>query len=162
VEIGGGVERYKIGDRVFVSHHVPCNTCHYCLNGHHTACETLHTTNYDPGGFAEYIRVPQLNVKYGVFLLPPKISFEEGTFIEPLACVIRGQRLAHLQPKQSVLILGSGISGLLHLLLARNSDAARVIMTDINDYRLNLAKQLGADVVINGKEDIVEQLRKFN
>lgn len=162
IEIGEGVERYKLGDRVFVSHHVPCNTCHYCKAGHHTACETLHTTNYDPGGFAEYIRVPQLNVRYGTFLLPEEISFEVGTFIEPLACVIRGQRLAHIQPDQTVLILGSGISGLLHLLLARDAGVAKIMMTDINDFRLNLAKQLGADLVINALEDVVNYLRKFN
>jgi threonine dehydrogenase-like Zn-dependent dehydrogenase len=62
VETGEGVTRYKTGDRVFVSHHIPCNTCYFCLNGHHTVCETLHTTNYDPGGFAEYLRVPRLNM----------------------------------------------------------------------------------------------------
>ena len=66
VEVGEGVNQYKVGDRVFVSHHVPCNTCRYCLSGHHTACETLHTTNFDPGGFAEYIRVPRINVDRGV------------------------------------------------------------------------------------------------
>ena len=86
VEVGEGAERYKKGDRVFVSHHVPCNTCHYCLNGNHTACDTLHTTNFDPGGFAEYIRVPEINIDRGVFVLPDEMSFEDGSFIEPLAC----------------------------------------------------------------------------
>lgn len=162
VELGKGIERYKTGDRVFVSHHIPCNTCHYCLSGHHTVCETLHTTNYDPGGFAEYIRVPRLNVERGVFLLPEEVSFEEGTFIEPLACVIHGQRLAKLQPGQSVLILGSGISGLLHLLLARCLGAGRVIATDINEYRLRIAQQFKADAVINAREDIPTRLRQVN
>ena len=68
VEVGNEVTNFKIGDRVFVSHHVPCNTCSYCLRGYHTACETLHKTNYDPGGFSEYIRVPELNVRFGVYL----------------------------------------------------------------------------------------------
>lgn len=162
VEAGDGVEKYKPGDKVFVSHHVPCNTCWYCLNDHHTACETLHTTNYFPGGFAEYIRVPRLNVDRGVFLLPDEISFEEGTFIEPLACVIRGQRLAGLKANQSVLILGSGISGLLHLLLARAASAGRIITTDINEYRLKAAKQFGADAVINASEDLPARLKDVN
>ena len=162
VETGEGVERYKIGDRVFVSHHIPCNTCRYCLSGHHTVCETLHTTNYDPGGFAEYIRIPQLNVDRGVFLLPDQISFEEGTFIEPLGCVVRGQRMARLKPGQSVLILGSGISGLLHLLLARALGAGRVMATDVNDYRLKAAKEFGADAVIHAKEDVPAHLREVN
>src|SRR3972149_6697016 len=75
---GEGVTSYRTGAPVFVSHHVPCNTCHYCLNDHHTACETLHTTNYDPGGFAEFIRVPRINVDRGVFGLPGGASFQEG------------------------------------------------------------------------------------
>jgi L-iditol 2-dehydrogenase len=161
-EAGKDVSRYKAGDRVFVAHHVPCNTCRYCLNGQHTVCETLHTTNFYPGGFAEYIRVPPLNVDRGVFSLPDEISFEEGTFVEPLACVLRGQRIAHLQPAQSVLILGGGISGLLHVLAARASGAGRIVVTDINEYRLKAAKELGADAVINAREDVAARLREAN
>ena len=161
-DVGEGVERYKIGDRVFVSHHVPCNSCHYCMNGHHTACETLHATNFFPGGFSEYIRVPKINVECGVFLLPKEISFEEGTFIEPLGCVVRGERLAGLKPGQTVLILGSGISGLLHLLLARHLGAGKIITTDVNEYRLKMAKDLGADANLDAKDDILKSLRKIN
>ncbi len=160
--VGKGVERYKIGTPVFVSHHVPCNTCRYCLTDHHTACETLHTTNFDPGGFAEFVRVPRLNVDRGVFVLPEGLSFEEGAFIEPLACVVRGQRLAGLQPGQTVLILGAGISGLLHLLLARASGAGRIIVTDVNDYRLQMAERLGADRVLDAGEDVPGRLRIIN
>lgn len=162
VEVGKDVDRYKVGDRVFVSHHIPCNTCRYCLNGYHTACETLHTTNYDPGGFAEYIRVPSLNVDRGVFLLPDEVSFEQGAFVEPLACVVRGQREARLRPGQSVLIFGSGISGLLHLLLARALGAGRVVTTDINQYRLKMAQEFGADAVIHAQEDVPGRLRQIN
>jgi len=162
VDVGEGVKQYKIGDRVFVSHHIPCNTCRFCLKGYHTVCETLHTTNYDPGGFAEYIRVPQLNVDRGVFVLPDDVSFEEGTFIEPLGCVIRGQRMAGLKPGDSVLILGSGISGLLHLLLACALGAGRLITTDIDNYRLSIAKKLGADVVIHAREDVPVRLLEAN
>jgi L-iditol 2-dehydrogenase len=162
VEVGDGVNQYRIGDRVFVSHHIPCNTCRYCLKGYHTVCDTLHTTNFDPGGFAEYIRAPRLNVDRGVFVLPDELSFEEGTFIEPLGCVVRGQRIAHLQPGQSVLILGSGISGILHLLLARALGAGRVITTDVNEYHLKAAKEFGADAVIDAREDVPACLRKLN
>lgn len=162
VEIGENVKQYKKGQRVFVSHHVPCNTCHYCLNGHHTACETLHATNYFPGGFAEYIRVPALNVDRGVFLLPEEVSFEEGVFIEPLACVIRGQRLAGVKKGQSLLILGSGLSGLLHLLVAKDKGVGTIIATDINEYRLNMAKKLGADSILNAKEDTSKHIRRLN
>ncbi len=162
VEVGKGVERYKVGGRVFVSHHVPCGTCRYCLSGHHTACETLHKTNYDPGGFAEYIRVPRINVEHGVYPLPDDLSYEDGTFIEPLGCVVRGQRLAQIQKGNTVLILGSGISGLLHAQLARAQGVGRIIATDINEYRLNAAKKFGAGAVIHAEGDVPERLRQLN
>jgi L-iditol 2-dehydrogenase len=162
VEIGKGVAHYHIGDRVFVSHHVPCNTCRYCLRGLHTACETLHTTNYDPGGFAEYLRVPPINVDRGVFVLPDEVSFEDGTFIEPLACVIRGQRLARLSPGQTILVLGSGISGLLHIAMAIASGVGRIIATDMSEYRLDAAQRFGADYVIHAEEDVPARLLQAN
>lgn len=162
VEVGKGIENCKVGDRVFVSHHVPCNTCRYCLAGHHTACETLHTTNYDPGGFAEYVRVPHLNVDRGVYKLPDEVTYEEGTFIEPLACVLRAQMLANMRPGSSVLVLGSGVSGLLHIMLAHALGAGKVIATDINEYRLKAAQKLGAEVVINAKDDVPARLREAN
>ena len=162
VEVGKNVRKYKVGDRVFVSHHIPCNTCRYCLNGNHTACETLHTTNYDPGGFAQYLRVPPLNVDRGVFALPEEISFEGGTFVEPLACVLRGQRVAQFKPGQSVLVLGSGISGLLHIMLARARGAGRIIATDISKYKLNAAKRFGADEVIYADKDVPTLVGEIN
>jgi len=162
VEVGSGVERYHIGDRVFVSHHVPCNICHYCINGYHTVCDTLRRTNFDPGGFAEYIRVPMINVDRGVFLLPEEVSFEDGVFIEPLACVLRGQRLARLMPGQSVFVIGSGISGLLHIALARASGAGCIIASDINGYRLKAAKKFGADEAIHAKEVNPSKIREIN
>ncbi|UCD54500.1 MAG: zinc-dependent dehydrogenase [Dehalococcoidia bacterium] len=162
VKVGDGVERYKEGERVSAAHHVPCNTCHYCLSGHHTVCDTLRQTNFDPGGFAEYIRLPAINVDRGVFLLPDEVSYEEATFIEPLACVLRGQRLAHMSPGNSVLVIGSGIAGLLHVQVARTLEAGRVIATDINDYRLEAAQRFGADVAIHAGEDLPARLRQVN
>ncbi|MEE8423402.1 MAG: zinc-dependent dehydrogenase [Thermodesulfobacteriota bacterium] len=162
VSLGEGVTQYKKWDRVFVSHHVPCNTCRYCLNGQHTVCNTLHSTNFDPGGYAEYLRVPAINVDRGVFLLPEEMSYEDGSFIEPLACVIRGQRLAHFKPGSSVLVMGSGISGLLHIALASALGAGRVIATDINDFRLESALRFGADVAINAKKDLSKNLLQAN
>jgi L-iditol 2-dehydrogenase len=161
-QAGKNIKKYKLGDRVFVSHHVPCSSCRYCLSGQHTVCETLHTTNYYPGGFSQFIRVPAVNVERGVFLLPKEISFAEGTFIEPLACVIRGQRMVDLKSEQTVLILGAGISGLLHLLAAKSLGVKRIIITDINEYRLKAAKDLGATFAINAKENLVTYLRQVN
>ena len=112
---GKNVENFKEGDRVFVSHHVPCMKCHYCLNKHHTACETLHKTNFYPGGFSEYLKIPKINVEVGTFKLPDEMSFEEGTFIEPIGTVLRGQRLANLRKDSTLLVIGSGIAGLMHI-----------------------------------------------
>ncbi|MBE0415053.1 MAG: alcohol dehydrogenase catalytic domain-containing protein [Dehalococcoidia bacterium] len=162
VEVGDGVDHYKEGERVTVAHHVPCNTCHYCLSGHHSVCETLRHTNFDPGGFAEYIRVPAINVDRGVFLLPDEVSFEEGAFTEPLACVVRGQRLARLAPGQSVFVVGSGMTGLLHVALARTLGAGRVVAMDTIPYRLEAARQFGADAVIPTEEDVPARLRELN
>ncbi len=162
VEVGEGVGKVKEGDRVFVSHHVPCNTCRYCRSGNHTVCETLHTTNFDPGGFAEYIRAPRINVDQGTFILPDEITFEDGSFVEPLACVVRGQRVAGFRPGTSVLVLGSGISGLLHIMLARASGAGRIIATDISEYRLAKAREFGADEVIHAGEDVPALVKELN
>jgi L-iditol 2-dehydrogenase len=161
-EVGDGVTKYRKGDRVFISHHVPCNTCHYCLRGYHTACETLHRTNYDPGGFAEYIRIPSINVESGVYVLPDAMTYEDGTFIEPLACVIRGQRLAGMKAGQTVIVIGSGISGLIHISLARALGAGRIIATDITEFRLQAAKRFGADAVMNAKDDVCSRLLELN
>ena len=162
VEVGEGVGKVKEGDRVFVSHHVPCNTCRYCRSGNHTVCETLHTTNFDPGGFAEYIRAPRINVDQGTFILPDEITFEDGSFVEPLACVVRGQRVAGLRPGMNVLVLGSGISGLLHIILARASGAGRIIATDISEYRLAKAREFGADEVIHARENVPALVKELN
>jgi L-iditol 2-dehydrogenase len=162
VEVGEGVEMYNVGHRVTVAHHVPCNTCHYCLNGNPTVCNTLRRTNFDPGGFAEYVRLPAINVDRGVFLLPDDVSYEEATFVEPLACVLRGQRRANLKPGQTVLVIGSGISGLLHIQLARALGAGRIIATDISGYRLDAAKRFGADMTVDAGDYSPERFRGAN
>jgi len=162
VEAGEGVKTFKIGDRVFSSHHVPCGKCRYCLAGHQSVCDLLRTTHFDPGGFAEYIRVPKINVDLGTLRIPDSMTFDEGSFIEPLACVVRAQRFARLAAGQTVLVIGSGISGLLHIQLARARGLARIIATDISDYRLKAAMQFGADETIHGAEDVPARLRDMN
>lgn len=162
VEAGERVKKFKVGDRVTVTHHVPCNTCHYCLSGHHTACETLHTTNFDPGGFAEYVRVPWINVDRGTFILPEELTYEEGTFVEPLGCGVRGQKVAKMKIGQTLLVLGSGVSGILHIKLARALGVGRIIATDISSYRRELARKFGADFVFNAPEFGPDLLKGVN
>ncbi len=163
VEIGERVKNLKLGDRVFVSHHVPCFECHFCQLGHHTACNLLHNTNFDPGGFAEYLRVPNINIeKKGVYVLDDDVSYEEGVFIEPLGCVCRAQRIAEIKKGQTILILGSGVSGLLHLMLAKAKGVEKIITTDISEYRLQMAKKIGAIATIKADEDILSKVKDIN
>ena len=162
VQVVQGVENFKVGDRISALHHVPCNTCYYCLKGRHTMCETLRSTNFYPGGFAEFLRLPAINVERGIFLLPEAVSCEEATFTEPLACVLRGQRLANIKPGDTVLVIGSGIAGLLHIQLARALGAANVIATDINQYRLEAARRFGASYVIHAEEDLPKSISEIN
>jgi L-iditol 2-dehydrogenase len=161
-ETGQKVTKYLVGDRVFVSHHVPCNKCRYCLKDQHTACETLHTTNYFPGGLSQYIKVPKINVETGIYHLPPNISYEEGTFIEPLGCAVRGQRLADIQKDDTLLVIGSGVSGILHIQLAKMNGVQRIVAADINPHRLALAEKFGADNTIDAREDLLQELRELN
>ena len=162
VEVGEGIDEFRLGDRVFSTHHVPCGKCRYCLAGHQSVCDLLRTTHFEPGGFAEYIRVPKINVELGTLKIPDSMTFDEGSFIEPLACVVRAQRFARIGARQTVLVIGSGISGLLHIQLARARGAERIIATDISEFRLNAANKFGADAVIHGSEDVPAKLIELN
>lgn len=159
VEVGAEVENVKVGQRVAVAHHVPCNSCQYCLTDRHTVCPTLRTTNVEPGGFAEYIRVPALNIRFGLYPLPESLNFEAATFIEPLACTVRAQRKANLSLGQSVLVLGCGVSGLLHLALAKINGATSLFATDLVDFRLKVAKKIGA-TVYKANESFIPLIQK--
>jgi len=162
VKVGNQIQKFKKGDHIAASHHVPCNTCYYCLTGHHTCCDTLRITNFDPGGFAEFLRLPAINVVRGTYLLPEGMSYEEATFHEPLGCVIRAQRIAELKPGQGVLVFGSGIAGLLNIHLARASGAGRILAVDPVSYRLKEAKKFGADEAIKPSEDAAACIREMN
>jgi L-iditol 2-dehydrogenase len=160
--VGASVTDWKVGDRVFVSHHVPCNMCRYCLAGHHAVCDKLKSTNFDPGGFSEYVRVPAINVRNGLYALPESMTYEEAVFIEPLACVYRGQVHAGWQPGRRVVVIGSGITGLMHVMLARFAGASRIIAVDINAQRLEAALKFGADAALPAGEDLIERIMSAN
>jgi L-iditol 2-dehydrogenase len=162
-ETGDGVTGFNKGDRVVATHHVPCFACHYCKTGHETVCDTLLSgTHFDPGGFCEYVRLPPINVERGTWLLPDEVTYEAATFVEPLACVLRGQRIANIRPGASVLVLGSGIAGLLHIKLAVANGAGLVAATDLNQERLALAREYGAHHTLQADSDVAGEFRKLN
>jgi len=153
--VGKSIKKYRPGDRVFIAPKVPCMQCEYCKAGHYPVCSKIKERL--PGGFAEYIRVPHALVQNGTYRLPDRISFDQSTFIEPLACVVRSQRLAGVRGGQTVMVMGCGMSGLLHVKLAK-SRKCRIIATDINPKRRRIASGLGADVVIDAAENAAERL----
>ncbi len=161
-EVGAGVNGFRSGQRVVATHHVPCNSCRYCLTDRHSVCDTLSSTHFDPGGFSELVRLAAINVERGTFPLPDDVSFEEGAFVEPLACVVRGQRIAGLRQGDSVAVLGSGISGILHLLLARAVGAGRIFATDTHDDRIKSACAFGADLALRADTGVAARIREAN
>ncbi len=159
VGLGREVRDYKVGEKVFVTHHVPCDNCRECLRGFKTQCsEFKKVNNFYPGGFSEYVRVGGRSLKTGVIRLED-LSYEQGTFIEPLGTCVES---ADLSRGDSVLVFGSGVAGLLNIQLARAFGAGRIIATDINEYKLEKAKQFGADYTINAKEFTPDLLRGLN
>ncbi len=161
-EVGEEVTAFEVGDRVFVHHHVPCFTCHYCTRGNYTLCQTFKATHLDPGGFAEYFRVPAMNVQRDVLKLPPDMSFEQGTQIEPLATCIRGIERANIQPGDTVVVIGAGVTGLMNMQLANIYGAGKVLITDFAPFRLEMARQLGADHAINAQDDVLSVIEDSN
>lgn len=162
VDVGKNVTDFKIGDRIFVAHHVPCFTCHYCLHGHHTLCRQFKTTNIDPGGFSEYIRIPALNVKHSMHKIPDDMTYEEAAMAEPVACCIHGQKYVKIMPEDTVLIMGAGQIGIIHGQLAKARGAGKVFISDISDFRLQKALEFGMDFAINvAKEDLAEKIKEL-
>ena len=145
VSVGKAVASCKIGDRVFIAPKVPCMQCDFCLREQYPLCTEIKERL--PGGFAEYIVVPKSILDNGTYLLPDNVSYDQSTFIEPLACVVRAHRLADVKQGNRIMVFGSGMSGLLHIRLAK-SKGCHVITTDINKNRLQLAKTSGADTTL--------------
>lgn len=151
-KVGKEVKDFKEGDRIIVAHHVPCGKCHYCIFGNETVCETLRRTSIYPGGFSQFARIPEINVEKGIFLIPGNLSFEEATFAEPLACVLRAQRKLGIIPGSSVVVIGSGISGILHIQMAKLLGTGPIIASDINEWRMEIATRFGADFTFYPEE----------
>ena len=152
-EAGSKVKQFNVGDRVFVHHHVACLTCHYCKHGDYTLCKQFHETHIDPGGLAEYFRVPAPNLQIDTLEIPETLSFEEATLIEPVGCCIRAFNKSSIQPEDTVVIIGAGATGIIHTALSKIFGASKTIVSDLIDYRLQMARKFGADVIVNPKNE---------
>ncbi len=144
VDIGDGVAGWAVGDRVQIIAAIPDGTCPDCLAGHQAICPNQLSMGYQfAGGFAEYLIVPrEVLAVDGVTRVPDDLSFAEASLAEPLACVLNGQELAHVGEGDTVVVIGSGPIGCLHVRLARARGAARVILIDLNAGRLAAAAAL--------------------
>jgi L-iditol 2-dehydrogenase len=163
VEAGGALTGWAAGDRVAVAPAVPCCECAYCRRGIHTMCDHLRSIGYQfDGGFAEYMIVPWAAVRAGcVNRIPDNLTLEEATLAEPLACAINGQELLGVGLEDTVAILGAGPLGSMHADLAKIRGARKVILVDVLEHRLELARAFAADVLLNGeREDVTARVRE--
>lgn len=162
VKKGKNVSKFEIGDRVITAIHVPCFTCHYCNKGHYTICEQFRTNNIDPGGFSEFIRIPELHLNHLTHKVSNNVTDEEATLIEPIACCLHGLKQADIRPNDSVLIMGAGTIGILHAQLAKIKGANKVIVSDMSKFKLQKALNVGCDYAINIKEkNIIDEVNKI-
>ncbi len=147
-EAGNGVNGFKVGDQIMAVHSAPCLECHYCKIGLENLCETIMTTKA-LGAYAEYIKVPERIVKHTMFEKPDHLSYAESAMVEPLACVVNGIDQVEINSDDTVLIIGAGAIGLMHIMVSKILGAKRIIVSGRRNLRLKLAKELGADEVID-------------
>lgn len=158
--VGAGVDGFHAGDRVFVHHHAPCFACALCARGEFVQCEQWRAGRLVPGGMAEYFVVPPANVRGDTLHLPDGVSFSDASLIEPLACTVKSVRRAALRGGERVVVVGLGIMGQLHVVLARHAGARQIIGLDRVPFRLERARALGADAVVHvDEQDAVDAVR---
>jgi L-iditol 2-dehydrogenase len=157
-EVGKGVQRFKKGDEIMAVHSAPCLECKYCKKRAYNLCEKIMWTKV-LGAFAEYILLHPHIVRQNTFHKPKNITFEEASFLEPLSCVVHGIEPLDIEKGDSVLIIGAGPIGLLHLLLLKEKKTV-VAVTDIKNKRLTIAKKLGADLIFI-HEKIEKKTKEF-
>lgn len=147
--VGTGVEGIKTGDRVTGCPAFNCGACESCQKGDLARCENLHVIGaWRPGSYAEYVKLPAENV----IVLPDNVDYDTAAMVEPSSVVAHGFYRTHVQPGAEVAIMGCGSIGLLAVQWARIFGAEKVYAIDIDDAKLEVAKELGADVLINSME----------
>ena len=158
-EVGEGISWPRKGMRVRAGNSAPCLRCKMCQKGNYNLCENM---MWLWGAYAEYIKVPARMVTLNMQEIPSHLSYEEAAITEPLACVLHGIEKAHVKLGDTVAIIGAGPIGLLHLLTSKKMGAGKVIISDLVDERLQVARQLGADETVNAKrEEPVEKIRRL-
>jgi L-iditol 2-dehydrogenase len=160
-QTGAAVQGFKRGDRVFVHHHAPCFQCAACRRGEYVQCPTWRATNINPGGMSEFFLVSAAN-QLDTLRLPDSVADADGVLIEPAACVVKSLRRSGLKAGETILIIGLGIMGMMHVKLARHLGAGMIIGADLFHSRADRAVELGADrgIVVAG-DNMIEQVREI-
>lgn len=157
VKTGKEIPNFKNGDRVFVHHHVPCYSCKFCYNEDYTMCDIYQKSNIEPCGLSEFILIPELNVlKGGVTKLPDNVTYEHAALIEPVACCLRSLDKINIKKSDTIIIFGAGPTGLMHMILLKCSGVSQIIVVDINDFRLDFAKNIDSSITtinVSGADD---------
>jgi L-iditol 2-dehydrogenase len=149
VEVGAGVDGFAAGDRVIPHHHAPCGACEECRSGRPVHCREWRTSRLDPGGMAEFVRIPAGNLSRDTQKTPRGLTDEEATFVEPLATVVKAFRRGGYTPSRSLLAVGLGATGQLAIRVAKSLGAARIAGADRVASRLDVAKRSGATELID-------------
>ncbi len=158
VETGKWVSHLKPGDRVIIDPNITCGLCRYCRMGLPNMCENMTTLGiFIDGGFAPYNIAPAK----ACHPISEELPAEKAIFAEPLSCVINGTNKLALRPGETVVILGAGPIGLLYTAMMKLSGAGRIIVAEVSSFRAEKAREMGADIVVNPKEqDLAEEVRK--
>ncbi|GAB6184438.1 zinc-dependent dehydrogenase [Thermodesulfovibrio hydrogeniphilus] len=152
----------KEGDRVVVHHHAPCMECFHCKRGDYVQCKTWKSSKIIPGGMAEYIVLPYENLKNDTLKIPDSLSFEQASLTEPTACVVKSLKRAGLKKGDTLLVIGLGVMGQIHIMLGREFGANKIIGADMVPFRVERALLAGADYVIDvSKEEIYQRLKEL-
>jgi L-iditol 2-dehydrogenase len=154
-------KNWNVGNRVVVAPYVPCGDCLYCARKQFTLCEKLYEAYAEPGGFSEFLRVPQRIVQKGLFLLPAEIDFKLGSLVEPIACSHHGLEAVALKPGESLLIIGDGPMGLMQAILAREIGAMPVILAGMTPARLEVAVRFADQVIDVSKANLRDEIKKL-
>jgi L-iditol 2-dehydrogenase len=159
VRVGSGVGEFALGDRLVVAHHVPCFACHYCRRGSPSMCREFKTVNLDPGGFAEFLRVPAPNVRHAAFRIPEGVSDEVASFTEPLACALRALGRARVLAGDTAWVIGLGSVGALFVQLLLRA-GVKVLASDPLPERCALGERFGAEA-FQGADALGERARQL-
>jgi L-iditol 2-dehydrogenase len=162
--VGSGVSDYEKGDRVTFDSTIYCGECEYCRKGAMNLCghrEVLGVSTPEfrrAGAFADYVVVPSLVL----YKLPDSVSFAEAAMVEPLSVAVHAVALSDIAKGSTALVVGAGMIGLLVLQALKEAGCSQIIVSDIDDTRLKLARDLGATATVNAKtSDAIAEVKKL-